>query len=481
MYTTGVLSNFYKPKNPVLEGLTDDCPKELCLSKTRIPHEYCKKLGLLPKRDDFECDYDNYAEVPIARVRCDLLGDELYRGLALACIDMYTERLRRRQLRHMLLANLNLLTHILPKLLPDVGSAAKATIGCHGGAQARTALDQWRRNYGGAGDKSATRKYQHVNVGRRRFGRSVTAPQSTSMKSSSCTLLEESAAKTCPPSSVESFHDSGVGYSESPMHSVASVETSGAPNSSPVEDIGGNSGDSTPVPPPIIGRPPQSTLPLEDEVCHLVSNTPKKCGSPQNVSTLYTKPKNPLIFESISTVPPDKCCIPPYIADPLKPLLRFLSASEAKSLLNQLHKEHILRQEIEQLEQLKQSQSVFLNGTRLAGSTKSPPKADESDDSASEEAGHKFPSQGGASTLTLSKRRRLCLFTSTKRAKQQCETCSPPAVNHQQHRLGLRSRRISRSFSKSSTPVRGGTRRRGRPPLHHHGHRQHHQRLLIRT
>lgn len=55
MYTTGVLSSFYRSETPVLERLTKDCQKELCLSKTRIPHEYCKKLGLLPKRDDFEC------------------------------------------------------------------------------------------------------------------------------------------------------------------------------------------------------------------------------------------------------------------------------------------------------------------------------------------------------------------------------------------------------------------------------------------
>lgn len=111
---------------------------------------------------------------------------------------------------------------------------------------------------------------------------------------------------------------------------------------------------------------------------------------------------------------------------------------------------------------------------------KSPPKADESDDSASEEAGHKTSFQDGGSTFTISKRRRLCLFTPIKRAKQQCETCSPPAVNRQQQRLGLRSSSVSRSISKSSAPIRG-TRRRGRPPLHHHGHRQHHQRLLIRT
>lgn len=321
---------------------------------------------------------------------------------------MYAERLRRRRLRHMLLANLNLLTHILPKLLPDVGSTAKATTGCHGGAQARAALDQWRRNYGLAGDKSVIRKCLHVTVGRRRIGRSVTAFQSVLMKSNSHIPLEESAAKSRPPSSVKSFQDSGVGYSESPVHSVPSVDTSGAPNSSPVEDIGGNSGESTPLPPITSGQS-HSTPSPDVEIRHLASNISKKCGSPQNASTLCTKPKNLLILESTSTEPPDKCCIPPcvffcnrlkhwsairvlalvswfelglcclnhflhecfwsnksgnsifsrslqgssyliipliqqfffflfrYVADPLKPLLRFLSASEANTLLNQLH------------------------------------------------------------------------------------------------------------------------------------------------
>lgn len=54
MYASGILSKLYRPVKPIPESDFNDCPGELCLSKARIPRECCKKLGLKPRRDDFE-------------------------------------------------------------------------------------------------------------------------------------------------------------------------------------------------------------------------------------------------------------------------------------------------------------------------------------------------------------------------------------------------------------------------------------------
>ncbi|KAM3178691.1 hypothetical protein ACTXT7_002035 [Hymenolepis weldensis] len=76
----GILANFYHPEPPIPERDFNESLGELCLSKTPIPRECCKKLGLKPKRDDFEYDYDNDAEIPITRIRVDFLGDDHYRA-----------------------------------------------------------------------------------------------------------------------------------------------------------------------------------------------------------------------------------------------------------------------------------------------------------------------------------------------------------------------------------------------------------------
>lgn len=54
IYASGILANFYHPEPPIPERDFNECTGELCLSKTPIPRECCKKLGLKPKRDDFE-------------------------------------------------------------------------------------------------------------------------------------------------------------------------------------------------------------------------------------------------------------------------------------------------------------------------------------------------------------------------------------------------------------------------------------------
>ncbi|VDL18562.1 unnamed protein product [Hymenolepis diminuta] len=511
IYASGILANFYHPEPPIPERDFNECPGELCLTKTPIPRECCKKLGLKPKRDDFEYDYDNDAELPITRIRVDFLGDEHYRGLGLALIDMYEERLRRRRLHHVLLANLNLLTHLLPRLFPEhYVSAAKATAGTgyHGSGQARAVLDQSRRS-----DSAPVRKRLLVNQRRRRhqfFGRGFLA--ATRMKSSlEHQHLEDSTPKNQqPPSSVESMQDSGVGYSESPLHSVLSVENSnGVTNSSPVGDVA--AGEGTPI-------KSGSTPILETDACHhLTANMSRKVATSRTTSMTNKKPKNWPIVDPPSTQLTNNCCIPPCVADPLKPLLRFLSASEADTLLNQLHStslvshlchsnfgfspshlsslpllhraffiagEHILRQEIEQLQQLKRSQNVFLNETRLAGSMTSPSRFDHSEEDSSDEeqrrkADKKFSFHGSIPSFNhLRRRRSHSLFTHVKRgAKRHIETAAPPKVNH---RIGLRSGRVTNLASNSSRGRSRGTRRRGRPPLHHHGSRHHH-RLLIRA
>ncbi|VDN96146.1 unnamed protein product [Rodentolepis nana] len=478
IYASGILANFYHPEPPIPERDFNDCLGELCLSKTPIPRECCKKMGLKPKRDDFEYEYDNDAELPITRIRVDFLDDDHYRGLVLALVDMYEERLRRRRLHHVLLANLNLLTHLLPRLLPQhyAPAAAKATAtnGYHSSGQARAALDQPRR-----ADSALVRKRLAINQRRRRqqfLGRGFLAASRMKFPLGHQHSEDSSSAKNQqPPSSVESMHDSGVGYSESPLYSVPSVDNSnGVTNSSSVGDT--VESEKTPI-------KNCSTPLLETGACHPpTASISMRVSISQTTSTTNKKSLHTSIFDPPSAQQANNCCIPPHIAESLKPLLRFLSASEADTLLNQLHREHILRQEIEQLQQLKQSQSGFLNETRLAGCTTPLSKVDSSEEEEStdeeqrEKADQHFlPRASIPSSTHLRRRRSHSLFTRVKRgAKRHSETIVPPP--RVCHRTGLRSDRGTNSTSKSSR----GTKRRGRPPLHHQGSR-HHQGPSIRT
>nr|CDS33180.1 Transcriptional adapter 2B [Hymenolepis microstoma] len=474
-YASGILANFYHPEPPIPERDFNDCSGELCLSKTPIPRECCRKLGLKPKRDDFEYDYDNDAELPITRIRVDFLDDDHYRGLVLALVDMYEERLRRRRLHHVLLANLNLLTHLLPGLLPQhyapAAARATATSGYHNSGQARAVLDQSRR-----ADSALVRKRLVANQRRRRqqfLGRGFLAASRMKFPLGHQHLEDSSVKSQQPPSSVESLHDSGVGYSESPLHSVPSVDNSnGVTNWSSVGDAA--EGEKTPT-------KNDSTPVLETGVCHPpTANISRKVSLSQTTMT-DKKPLHKSIFDPPSAQETNKCCIPPYISEPLKPLLRFLSALEADTLLNQLHREHILRQEIEQLQQLKRSQNGFLNETRLAGCMTSPTKVDSSEEESSDEeqpkkADQQFLTRTSIPSFTqLRRRRSRSLFNCVRRgAKRHTETTVPPP--RVCHRTGLRSDRATGSTSRSSR----GTKRRGRPPLHHQGSRQH-QRPFIRT
>ncbi|CDS40981.1 Transcriptional adapter 2B [Echinococcus multilocularis] len=485
-YVSGIMSSVYKSPRSIMDLNTKDKSDDdlFAIRKAhfRVPLDFCKKLGLMPKRGDYECDYDNNAEMFIAQIRSDFLGDELYRDLALVRIDMFTEILRRRRLRHMVAAKLNLLTHALPKLIP-----LKATSNGHGNGHGHAMFD--RSQLSGGGDKAARRRL----ISQRRCGgrmlQSTRCGHLFEKPGTSDNLPVEEAVKQ-PPSSIESLQDSGVAFSDSLSHSVPSVDTAAtASASSPAEDMTTYEGNSRAASPTTaFTRPWHCSSPIVDfsplgavssvNPSGIFPSLPislpwiitKGSGASQHLSNVKEKSPNQSIRDISSSKPLANCCIPPHFAEPLKPLLRFLSPSEANKLLHQLHREHVLRQEIEQLQQLKRSQGVFLDDTHLAGEVMSAASGD-SDESSPEDTRQGLASRTGAASMPL-RRRRGIVFGATRRSKRRANRLS--ALVGVRRACGSRRSGANGSLSGSGVAPKS----RGRPLLHNQGNRQQHQ--LIR-
>uniref|UniRef100_A0A0R3W295 SANT domain-containing protein n=1 Tax=Taenia asiatica TaxID=60517 RepID=A0A0R3W295_TAEAS len=440
-YVSGIMSSVHKSPRYIVDlnakDQSDGDRFAICKDHFRVPLDFYKKLGLMPKRGDYECDYDNNAEMPIARIRSDFLGDELYRDLALARIDMFIETLRRRRLRHMVAAKLNLLIHILPKLFPP-----KVTSSSHGNSSVRLVSGQLQLSDGN--DKASRTRLIGQRRLRRKMLQATRCGHIGERSGNSDDLPTEGAVKQ-PPSPIESPQDSGIAFSESSIHSVPSVDTPAtASASSSAEDMvtgGGNSRDVSP-----------STTPTRLWSCSfpIVGTIP--LGGASSVD-----PSGPFSFNLALF-----CCR--HFAEPLKPLLRFLSPSEANKLLHQLHREHILRQEIEQLQQLKQSQGVFLSGTHLAGEVISAMGGD-SDESSPEDTRQELASRTGGAAVP-SRRRRGIAFGACRRSRRR--------INRLSTLVGFRRECGSRRSGVNKSPTGSGVapRRRGRPSVHNQGNRQ---------
>ncbi|VDM31796.1 unnamed protein product [Hydatigera taeniaeformis] len=423
----------------------------------RVPPSFCKKLGLMPKRGDYECDYDNNAELSIARIRSDFLDDELYRDLTLARIDMFVEILRRRRMRHLVAAKLNLLTHVLPKLLPS-----KATSSSYGDSHVRAMSGQSQLSGG------SSRPSRRCLISQRRFGqRMLQATRFGHIGERSGKLGDLSTEETVKqPPSIESLQDSGVAFSESSIHSLPSLDTPGTASvSSPTEDAAtceDNSRDASS--PTTLTRIWSFSLPS-------VGSNPLEVVSSVHPSEARLDIR---ILSSVYYYPPCISFSPEFVvccrnfAEPLKPLLRFLSPSEANILLRQLHREHVLRQEIEQLQQLKKSQGIFLKGTHLAGEILST-TGNDSDGSSPEDTTRSLASRTGAVGM-LSRRRRSIFFGVSRRSKRRVDRLSTP--------VGVERERGVRRGGATAFPTGNGVapRRRGRPSLHNQGNRQQSQR-----
>ncbi|KAL5112640.1 Transcriptional adapter 2-beta [Taenia crassiceps] len=486
-YVSGIMSSVRKSPRHIMDLNTKDQSNNdfsaIYKASFRVPPDFCKKLGLMPKRDDYECDYDNNAETSIARIRSDFLDDELYRDLALARIDMFIEILRRRRLRHMVVTKLNLLAHVLPKLLP-----AKVTNSSHGDSP--VSLVSGPSQLSGGSDKASRRRLISQRQLRRRMLPAPLCGHIGERSGNSDYLPIEGAVKQ-PPPSIESLQDSGVAFSESSIQSVPSVDTPAtASASSPAEDMvpgEGNGRDAssstTPTRPwscsfPIVGSIPLgATSSVDPSGTYPSLSTPsswtitKTNGTPQHLSIIKGKSLSHLDRDIYSSEPPANCCIPPHFAEPLKPLLRFLSPSEANILLHQLHREHVLRQEIEQLQQLKQSQGIFLSGTHLAGEVTAAAVGD-SDESSPEDAGQGLALRAGGPVMS-SRRRRGVAFGASRRSKRW--------ANRFPTLVGPRRECESRRSDVNGSPTGSGVapKRRGRPSLHNQGNRQQPRHRLV--
>ena len=133
-----------------------------------------------------------------------------FADLALARVDIYIESLRRRHLRHVVVAKLDLLTHLLPKLLPFKATSCLR--------QERAISYESRLSF--TSDRSSRIRWP----GHRQFGRRIHSTSRTLLAPLPENVLTEQAIKQ-PPPSVESIMDSGVAFSDGSLYSVPSVET----------------------------------------------------------------------------------------------------------------------------------------------------------------------------------------------------------------------------------------------------------------
>nr|VZI16263.1 unnamed protein product [Spirometra erinaceieuropaei] len=211
------------------------------------------------------------------------------------------------------------------------------------------------------------------------------------------------------PSVGEDYHDSGLGSSECSLHSTFSTSSSTENSDSMMSALSkqpsplkgdqeievNEQGCPPPSPPNAIftlettprrrhSHPLISPL-LRTDPVFSVSNAPLSC-SRESSSTVVSAASFSVTKKPTAHVFPDdprrarltrggfpnpksaqNCCTPRCIAEPLKPFLRFLSASEAHMLLSELHREHILRQQVDQLEQLRFAGSDNFQNARLDG------------------------------------------------------------------------------------------------------------------
>ncbi|VDD80011.1 unnamed protein product [Mesocestoides corti] len=470
VYIWGRMSSVCSSKSSVtginMGDQYEECLCNLCVDQARVPIEACRQLGLMPKRDDYECEYDNNAEESIVDIRSDFLEDELFRELAVARIDAFVECLRQRQLRHVVVAKLNLLTHLLPKLLPT--PIAKVSAVSHGSIPACTALGRCRYNHG---TDIAFRRRANL-FGQRRSGQRTFRSTRTGCVTETTSSLGSSPFEDVvkhPPPSVESVHDSGIASSDSSVHSATSPETETVVVPSPEIGTIANDSDGRHVPP--------SKTPVEVKCLSLTPLPsvvkPNDTLILQSQSMLRGGPKNRQILGIPTDEAHPNCCTPLFVAEPLKPLLRFLSCSEANALLRQLHKEHVLRQEIEQLEQLQKSHGILRDNIHLAGARRSAsPINHTSDDFSVEDDVHPL---SPITALVASPKRRRTVAPTLPRRKRRGRS---PVSSVMRGRGGKRNG----GEVKPSSSVVGGvkkftagctvSKRRGRPPLHHHGERQ---------
>ncbi len=258
--------------------------------------------------------------------------------LAVARIDAFADCLRERQLRHVVVAKLDLLTHLLPSLLhphvPEVSHGNQPI-----GAVASASANQSRS----PGDAIRRRGRNLHLAGQRRRGRksaAAAAPAAIAHSSHSPRAYrralqkidesEEDFAKQQPPPSVESLQDSGIGSSKSSIQSgtspVAEETVTMATAPSPADErvdegISGDevSPDATPIKlrrysHPVItpGRLRSTSFSSTPDKC--LNFTPVKNGSVATPRRTLTPGGSRPGTLALSTVPavenPANCCIP---------------------------------------------------------------------------------------------------------------------------------------------------------------------------
>lgn len=277
----------------------------------------------------------------------------------------------------------------------------------------------------------------------------------------------------------EDYHDSGLGSSECSLHSTfsSSTETSDSVMSAISKQLSSPKDDQeTEVPEQGCAIFTLETMPRRRHSHPLisphhahpvfsVSNAPLSCSreSSSTVTSVasFGEPRKPTVhvfpddlrrakiarggFPNSKTA--QNCCTPRCIAEPLKPFLRFLSASEAHMLLSELHREHILRQQVDQLEQLRLAgsdnfQNVRLDGTKLDADS-------DSDDSVS--------SASSMATATADSQ-------PARLAPRSDPQNTPPPTSSSLQQPAAVSRQPAGKTASAPTVFR---RPRGRPPLLH--------------
>ncbi|VDL98912.1 unnamed protein product [Schistocephalus solidus] len=277
----------------------------------------------------------------------------------------------------------------------------------------------------------------------------------------------------------EDYHDSGLGSSECSLHSTfsSSTETSDSVMPAISKQLSSPKDDQeTEVPEQGCAIFTLETMPRRRHSHPLisphhahpvfsVSNAPLSCSreSSSTVTSVasFGEPRKPTVhvfpddlrrakiarggFPNSKTA--QNCCTPRCIAEPLKPFLRFLSASEAHMLLSELHREHILRQQVDQLEQLRLAgsdnfQNVRLDGTKLDADS-------DSDDSVS--------SASSMATATADSQ-------PARLAPRSDPQNTPPPTSSSLQQPAAVSRQPAGKTASAPTVFR---RPRGRPPLLH--------------
>ena len=130
---------------------------------------------------------------------------------------MYIESLRRRRLRHVVAVKLDLLTYLLPILLPS-----QATSGNLNNRRGSAASYESRLKC--SSNETSRIRWLGRQLFRRRIFQSTLRSRIGVKSASPENLLIDGISKQ-PPSSVESLMDSGIAFSEGSLHSIPSLES----------------------------------------------------------------------------------------------------------------------------------------------------------------------------------------------------------------------------------------------------------------